>query len=156
MLSELIQNYEIAYQEAEDKRNKLIAEHKYKEANDVKSPWWFTEVIHPLAEEFKLKTGMHCEVVGPCGICCKVDIYLYNDPKTNKWDQEHWHLTIEPDFYENELWFRYETGELVNEYAPNTIGAINGMNNVTKPMPPGIDAILSLFKKREPWHKTQL
>ena len=40
----------------------------------------------------------------------------------------------------------YDTGEVKNEYAPNSLGGINGMNNVMKRLPETFPEIVALLK----------
>lgn len=107
---------------------------------------WKKEVIEPLAAELAKQTGKPAKVFGPCGIGAKVTIVLLDNPAVSHLDQNTLELVIEPEFEDGHMVFYYETGETCDRYKPDSIGALNGLNNVTARLPDSVNEILKLFK----------
>lgn len=107
---------------------------------------WKDEVIVPLAEELAKRVGRHPLVFGPCGIGAKVTISLVADPEARWTEQDRLELTVEPDFEDGCMIFNYETGEASDRYEPGTVGYVNGLNNITAPLPDSVEEILGLLR----------
>ncbi len=122
------------------------AERIREELRKKESVSWMDGVIKPLAEALAKETGLRSKVSGPCGICCQVYITLCEDPTRSFLGQDHKTITLQPDFSEDGLVFRYETGEVTERFAKGTVGAMNGMNNVTEILPSSLDEILKLMR----------
>lgn len=149
-VSELIAAFEEKFAATEAERSQLIAEGRKKDADNIKSPFWLDEVIVPLAESISNRKGKKPYITGPCGLGSKVYIILH-DPfdedgcrLVDFTDVES--LTVEPCFETTEggsiaLHFRYETGEVDTTYPEGSLGAYNGPNRVTEPLPDEPDEI---------------
>lgn len=84
------------------------------------------------------------------GIGSKVTIALLDDPRRRWIEQDSLDLTVEPDFSSGEhMILHYETGERSDRYEPDTVGFIDGLNNITAPLPDSVEEILALFRKRQ-------
>lgn len=106
---------------------------------------WIAEIVKPLAEELAKRTGKRYEIYGPFGMGCRTSIYLMDDIEKGICAQATLQITLAPtNLDKGEI--RYETGEKTNAYAPNTIGEVNGFNNVLAVMPDTIEEIEKLLK----------
>ena len=107
---------------------------------------WVSDVIWPLADELARRAGKKAQVFGPCGIGAKVVISLVDDLEKRSYEQDSLELTLEPEHQDGRWEIRYETGERTDLYEPGTVGFINGLNNVTAPLPDSVGEILALFR----------
>lgn len=57
-------------------------------------------------------------------------------------------LIVTPDFEDGNLKLYYDTGEKTDRHQPNTIGEINGFNNVQAPLPDTIEEIAGIMTRR--------
>lgn len=65
-----------------------------------------------------------------------------------------WHRRIEwkaivPDFNDDLLELRYDTGRVIRECPPNSIGALNNLGNETLPLPETLPEIAGLLIQRD-------
>jgi hypothetical protein len=110
----------------------------------IKYPSWTEEIVEVLAQRLADKPNKKYEVCGPFGLRAETTIYLFNDENKSFTEQETWSITLTPgDLTKGEIY--YDTGEKTNDFSPNSTGAINGMNNVRKPLPETIDEIVALL-----------
>lgn len=110
-----------------------------------KNPSWLDTAIRPLAADLAEATGLTTRVSGPFGLRAECLIYL----NENGAEGERKHITITPWFncegQDTEIMLYYDTGEVKKEYAPNTLGDYNGMNNVMKRLPETLPEIVALL-----------
>lgn len=110
-----------------------------------KNPSWLDTAIRPLAADLSEATGLPARVSGPFGLRAECVIYL----NENAAEGERKHITITPWFncegQDTEIMLYYDTGEVKKEYAPNTLGDYNGMNNVMKRLPETLPEIVALL-----------
>ena len=143
------------YAAAEAERSQLLADGDKKEANNIKIPFWYDEVVVPIVEHIAQTKGKKAYITGPCGLGSKVYITLH-DPFDDDGcrlvdftDAET--LTVEPLFDTPEdgnisLHLLYETGEVDTTFPEGSLGAYNGLNRVTKRLPDELDEVARLFK----------
>lgn len=113
---------------------------------------WVEEIVRPLAASIANKKGKKANVLGPCGIGAKVSIVLHNcDDPTNCWEWTGKEtLTVEPHFrVEGDMTLLYETGEREERYPAGSLGAVNGLNNVTANLPDNENDIAALFRREK-------
>ena len=110
-----------------------------------KNPSWLDTAIRQLAADLAEATGLPARVSGPFGLRAECVIYL----NENAAEGERKHITITPWFncegQDTEIMLYYDTGEVKKEYAPNTLGDYNGMNNVMKRLPETLPEIVALL-----------
>ena len=110
-----------------------------------KNPSWLDTAIRPLAADLSEATGLPARVSGPFGLRAECVIYL----NENGAEGERKCLTVTPWFNcegkDTEIMLYYDTGEVKKEYAPNTLGDYNGMNNVMKRLPETLPEIVALL-----------
>ena len=110
-------------------------------------PW--KDCVTAIAEELARRTGLKYEICGPFGLNSQISIYLLADDSKGTTEQPTRSLTLMPGFTDEELHLRYWTGESTKEYAPNTIGELNGGNMVTAPLPDTMEEIEALLTSGE-------
>lgn len=141
-----------AYQKTQDKREVLHARKRRAEAALRRAdeaytrayaaqPSWLDICIRPIAEEMARILDAEVDVLGPFGIGAEVGIHVY--PKGTP-ERDHFKvkclgsLAIRPmDFPMLGLVdYSINTGD----FAPNTLGSMNGLNYPVVPIPPEADA----------------
>lgn len=111
-------------------------ESKYEKAYRLanKKTGWIKTAISSLAADLEEFTGQPVSVSGPFGL--RAAVYIGLGEKA---------ITITPEFPDGQLKLYYDTGETTDEYAPDTIGGINGFNNKQARLPQKIEDIAALF-----------
>lgn len=147
-LAELEQEAELIIQRAAARAQKktVEAERIQEKLRRMEKVNWMDGVIKPLAAALAEATGLYWKVTGPCGICCRVYIDLCKDPDEPVLFQSHKEIILQPDFTDDGLTIMYETGETTDRFAKGSVGALNGMNNVKKPLPNSVDEILKIMR----------
>lgn len=118
---------------------------------------WVDEIIRPMAESIAKKKGKKAEIMGPRGICFKVTIILHSRNDGDcfmEWSEKEI-LTVEPQMDGSEPRMYYETGEKKERFAPGSIGAINGLNNVTAVLPDDECEVAALFRREPCWREME-
>ena len=112
-----------------------------------KNPSWLDTAVRPLAADIGEATGHTARVSGPFGLRAECVIHVNEDAP----EGERMHLVITPWFncegQDTEIMLYYDTGEVKDDYAPNTLGDFNGMNNVMKRLPETLPEIVALLRK---------
>ena len=153
-VSEYTAAFDEKYAAADAERKQFLAEGRKKEADNIKMPFWYDEVVVPMVESIATMKGKKPYILGPYGIGSKVSITLHSpfDEDVCRLidftDAES--LTVEPCFETTEdgsiaLHLRYETGEVDTTYPEGSLGAYNELNRVTEPLPDEPDEISKLF-----------
>lgn len=153
-VSEYTAAFDEKYAAADAERKQFLAEGRKKEANNIKMPFWYDEVVVPMVESIATMKGKKPYILGPYGIGSKVSITLHSPFDEDSCrlidftDAES--LTVEPCFETTEdgsiaLHLRYETGEVDTTYPEGSLGAYNELNRVTEPLPDEPDEISKLF-----------
>lgn len=96
---------------------------------------WIDSAIAALAVDIEEATGKQTEISGPFGL--RAEIYLRAGDD---------YIIITPEFPEEKIELYYDTGEFTSEYAPGTIGGMNGMNNIRARLPETLDEIIGLLR----------
>lgn len=111
--------------------------------NKVKRPH-FTDALFAIKDELESISGMKCKMTrNTFGLDCTTYIQL-----TDK-DGKILYMTVSPGRDENDNTFlRYNTGERTVEYPVDSIGELNGFNNVKAPLPDTAAEIFELMKSR--------
>lgn len=157
--SDIRNQYTMLLSEWQQKESKLLQKFHIKEKqlirldaqrkNHTKNyPHWIKYLLLPVVEKMKSAfPDWHCEdeELKPMGIGSRVSIFF-----CKKTDQEPYkryaasnsvYICFRPGNLQNgELY--YQTGETIQEYKIGTIGQINGLNNVIKP----VESIEELIK----------
>lgn len=140
--SSLMQAYKNSRDELESKiaiRQKQL-ERLQARLKKIHWPRWTEQLLRPVLEEIKKQLpDWHCddERLNPLGLGCRVSVFFIKKgltPDADRWSEANsLYITFLPGELDNaEL--LYETGEQLNRFGPDTIGAINGFNQVTKPL----------------------
>ena len=151
MMQEFYQNY-LDYQAKIDHLKHLIESHEraIRKLQDKGS--WIDAVVKPLAREISVRLGPSTElpyhdwkIYGPFGLGNETTIYFFCTEEHNIVKGETYSLTLHPNFTDAGLRLTYNTGEKNDNYAPGSIGWLNGFNNVEAPLPDSIEEIMKLL-----------
>lgn len=154
-VSEYTAAFDEKYAAADAERKRFLAEGRKKEADNIKMPFWYDEVVVPMVESIATMKGKKPYIIGPCGLGAKVYITLhspFDDESCRLYDfSEAETLMVEPEFDSIEdgliaTYLRYETGEVDTTYPEGSLGAYNGLNRVTERLPDELDEVAKLFK----------
>ncbi len=128
-------------------KKRKTAEELYNKLRDLDYGDWVSDVLRPLAGELSRRAGKKASLLGPFGIGSKATVILTDREIDPEWRmKERLELTLEADFNDDGLVLRYETGAVSDRYAPGTVGHMNGLNNITAPLPDSVEEILGLFR----------
>lgn len=111
--------------------------HKAKGRSHGSEASWLDSAIAALAVDLEEHTGEEMEVGGPYGL--RAEVIISSNSRI---------LIITPDFEDGNLKLYYNTGEKTEKHQPNTIGAVNGFNNVQAPLPGTLEEIVSAMTQR--------
>jgi hypothetical protein len=113
-----------------------FSKHLKEKFGDDYPNFWSDKIITPIVEQIKTAGNFErVDVIGPCGIGSQVFLECF----TNDHDQKHIKgITVTPNLEEEGASPLFIVDHSTNnqEFAKNTIGAINGMNNPKKPINP--------------------
>ena len=127
------------------------------ERHGMQTVSWVDEIIRPMAESIAKKKGKKVEIMGPRGIGCKVTIILHGESDGDcfmEWSAKET-LTVEPQMDGGEPRLYYETGEKEERFAPGSLGAMNGLNNVTAALPDDEYEVAALFRSEPCWREAE-
>lgn len=107
---------------------------------------WVADVIEPLAKEIGNRLNLESNVYGPQGLGCRVLMVFGSKEDEEEGIAPRLWFTLQPAFQENSFELFYESDEETDRYPQGSLGALNGLNKVTKPLPDDIDQIIELIK----------
>lgn len=95
---------------------------------------WLDSAVAALAVDLENYVGEVFEVGGPYGLRAEVVI-----------SSSSYSLTVVPCIKNNGLELYYDTGKVKQSHQPNTIGAVNGFNNLQARLPNTIEEIVAVM-----------
>lgn len=101
-------------------------------------------VLRPLAKDLEAYLGKPVNVSGPFGLRAEALLRVY-DSREAQTISAYQILTVVPDFSRDTLELRYDTGRIIRDCPPGSIGAINHLDNETLPLPDTISEIAVLL-----------
>jgi hypothetical protein len=107
-------------------------------------PNWIDSVLRPLAKDLEAYLGKPVTVSGPFGLRAEALLRVY-DSQEAQTISAYQILTVVPDFSRDTLELRYDTGRIIRDCPPGSIGAINHLDNETLPLPGAIPEIAVLL-----------
>lgn len=110
---------------------------------------WKENAVMPLARLLAREKGLQLYLMGPFGLRAACIIVLYADMAKRPLEQEHWSITVMPHFDEEKFELWYDTYRVVQDYPPDSIGALNNMGNELEPLPDTTEEILALMQHSE-------
>ena len=124
------------------KLNERIKRHS-ESINKRKYPSW-TDILLSIRDDMERVSGMKFKASGHVfGLNCRTYIELSDDSGNS------YNLIVLPkNEFSDEFYLAYETGERTNRYPAGSLGAINGMNNLTAPLPDTAEELFEIMKKK--------
>ena len=105
--------------------------------------------LRPLAKDLEAYLDKPVNVAGPFGLRAEVLLRVFDNPETQA-PSAYRSLTIVPDFSRGTLELHYDTGRVVRECPPGSIGALNHIGNETLPLPDTLSEIALLLHAANP------
>jgi len=160
---EIRQSFAEQYKQDSDKRQQINAEMEIHTAQlqslersiialNEKRPRWIEQLLTPVVKLIEMNLPeWECEDdrLSPMGVTSRVPVFLVRKdrkPENANATDESLYIVFRPGNL-NEGQLLYETGATVKAYKPGTLGALNGMNMVTKPLE-NIEEALAFLKKQ--------
>lgn len=97
---------------------------------------WKDTAIAALAADIEKATGKPVKVSGPFGLRAEVVVEVGDG-----------YLLVTPEFDNGNLKILCDTGEVTNDYPPESLGSWNNMHHVRVPLPDSMDEILKMLQK---------
>ena len=97
---------------------------------------WKDTAIAALAADIEKATGKPVKVSGPFGLRAEVVVEVGDG-----------YLLVTPEFDNGNLKIFCDTGEVTNDYPPESLGSWNNMHHVRVPLPDSMDEILKMLQK---------
>ena len=110
----------------------------------------FHDALKEIGEYICEKTGYEYEILGPFGLRCQSSLWIVDKTKDRKslMDYIVWSLSITAKTNgDNTQYLMYDTGEKKSGYHPNSLGAMNGFDNVEAILPDAIEEVWEIMKK---------
>lgn len=138
----------IEMRQARQNRLAVQIEELKKKRDALVFPSWIDYVLRPLAHELEAYLNKRVRIYGPFGLRSEVQMRVY-DGLEEEAAASCGALTIVPDFNDDLLELRYDTGRIIRECPPNSIGALNNLGNETLPLPETLPEIAGLLIHRD-------
>lgn len=97
---------------------------------------WRDTAIAALAADIEKATGKPVRVSGPFGLRAEVVVEVGDE-----------YLLVTPEFDNGNLKIFCDTGEVTNDYPPESLGSWNNMHHVRVPLPDSMDEILKMLQR---------
>lgn len=110
----------------------------------------FHDALKEIGKYICEKTGYEYEILGPFGLRCQSSLWIVDKTKDRKnlMDYIVWSLSITAKTNgDNTQYLMYDTGEKKSGYHPNSLGAMNGFDNVEAILPDTIEEVWEIMKK---------
>ena len=110
----------------------------------------FHDALKEIGEYICEKTGYEYEILGPFGLRCQSSLWIVDKTKDRKnlMDYIVWSLSITAKTNsDNTQYLMYDTGEKKSGYHPDSLGAMNGFDNVEAILPDTIEEVWEIMKK---------
>lgn len=112
----------------------------------------FHDALKEIGEYICEKTGYEYEILGPFGLRCQSSLWIIDPNKdTGETGIENlvWSLSVTSRTNEdNTQYLMYDTGEKKPGYHPNSLGAMNGFDNVEAILPDTIEEVWEIMKNK--------
>lgn len=112
----------------------------------------FHDALKEIGEYICSKTGYEYKILGPFGLRCESSLWIV-DPNKDK--GKHgvgnivWSICVNSKTNEdNTQYLVYDTGEKKPGYHPNSLGALNGFDNVEAILPDTIEEVWEIMKNK--------
>lgn len=111
-----------------------------KAVEEGKNARWMDSAVIPLAADIEEFTGNKVKISGPFGL--RAEVIVSFEDRTHGLG-----IIVTPNFVgdDSHLELYYDTGEVTNVYGTNTLGWMNGFNNVTARLPDSLSEIVKLM-----------
>lgn len=135
------------------KYERLIEEHKKKAE---KYPYFvpcdisWLDILNRLCDDVSAIIGLpHSKADRTFGLRCEAFVTWSKDPENDPCEDVKYFLCVTPTNTESADTFQldYDTGEKKGKFARNSIGELNGFDNVTAPLPLDAEKVAEILKE---------
>lgn len=111
----------------------------------------FHDALKEIGEYICERTGYEYRILGPFGLRCESSLWII-DPNKDKGElgigNIVWSICVNSHTNEdNTQYLVYDTGEKKSGYHPNSLGVMNGFDNVEAILPDTIEEVWDIMKK---------
>lgn len=128
-------------------RNRQI-ERLQKRIDNLNRPHWH-DVLNDIGEYICGQTGYDYEILGPFGMRAESSLWIVDKTKDRRNALSQyiiWSISVCPHFNDDGMYLTYDTGKKTGDYHPNSIGALNGFDNIEEMLPDTIEQVFELMK----------
>ncbi len=95
------------------------------------------------------RTGYDYEILGPFGLRCNSSLWIIDKTKDRNNLSEYivWSISVCPKYKDDDEYLTYDTGKKKGYYHPDSIGALNGFDNIEEVLPDTIEEVWELMKQ---------
>lgn len=119
------------------RRDKLVCPH-------------YHDALKEISKYICERTGYDYEILGPFGLRAQSSLWIVDKTKSRKDLSAYiiWSLSVSPHYEDNghTQYLTYDTGKKQGNYHPNSLGALNGFDNVEDILPDTIEEVWELMK----------
>lgn len=110
----------------------------------------YHDALKEIGEYICEQTGYDYEILGPFGLRSQSSLWIVDKTKDKREEFGKyiiWSISVIPNYDEDNVqYLTYDTGKKVGGYHPNSLGAMNGFDNIEEMLPDTIDEIFELMK----------
>lgn len=134
-LEERIELRQKQIERLEKRREKLICPH-------------YHDALKEIGEYICERTGYDYEILGPFGLRAQSSLWIVDETKDRKSLNEYivWSISVCPHYDGDNQYLTYDTGKKMGAYHPNSLGAMNGFDNVEEILPDTVEEVWELMK----------
>ena len=145
-MEELYSGY-TAYNEKIQAKEEKIKRLKAQVAKLENKGGWIRLILHPLAKAISAELGgLQWEIYGPFGLGAETTVYFFTEEGHDICKDPSYFLQVEPFFEDGRMVLHYWTRKRSNDYAPGTIGELNGFNKIYEPLPDELPEIMKIVR----------
>lgn len=156
-MQEFMENFNNAKSEYNKQRDYLEDRIEYrrrqierleKKVDKLAYPHWH-DALKEIGEYICKQTGYDYEILGPFGLRANTSLWIVDKTKDRRDEFDKyiiWRLSVCPHYAENNMYLTYDTGRKQGNYNQNSLGAMNGFDNVEEVLPDTIEEVWELMK----------
>lgn len=119
-----------------------------KKLNKLVCPCWH-DALKEIGEYICKQTGYGYEILGPFGLRANSSLWIVDKTRDRRYEFDKyiiWSISVCPHYDDNKMYLTYDTGRKQGNYNPNSLGAMNGFDNVEEVLPDTIEEVWELMK----------
>ncbi len=110
---------------------------------------WVDNVVVPLVKEVNRRTGLAFDTEDRRTYGLRAECPVFHDTTDKDGNRKQMNLTFTPSFQNDTFQLYLDTGKTDNRYASDSIGSLNGMNNITQEIH-SVEDVINNLRERFP------